>query len=98
MSTLYLVLKGEWFDKIERGEKTHEYRVAKPYWATRIHNLLNSNDDDLFIIFIRGYHKGAPRLEAEITNIGMIMDGRETDLNVDTAVYDIEFRNVRRIT
>lgn len=95
--TLYLVIKGDWFDKIERGEKTHEYRVVKPYWATRIYNLLNSDDDDLFIRFSRGYHKEAPKLEAEITKIGMIIDGKKNDLNVDTAVYDIEFRNIRRI-
>jgi len=96
--TLYLVLKGEWFDKIERGEKTHEYREKKPYWTTRINNLLNSEDDDLFVNFARGYRNGAKKLEAEITKIGIIIDGKKTDLNIDTAVYDIEFRNVLRIT
>ena len=29
-------LKREWFDKIKSGEKTHEYRVVKPYWEKRI--------------------------------------------------------------
>lgn len=29
-------LKKEWFEKIKNGEKTHEYRVVKPYWTKRI--------------------------------------------------------------
>ena len=29
-------LKKEWFEKIKSGEKTHEYREAKPYWHKRI--------------------------------------------------------------
>ena len=29
-------LKKEWFEKIKRGEKTHEYREAKQYWHKRI--------------------------------------------------------------
>lgn len=31
-------LKKEWYEKIRRGEKTIEYREAKPYWNKRIHN------------------------------------------------------------
>ena len=26
-------LKKEWFEKIKRGEKTHEYREVKEYWC-----------------------------------------------------------------
>lgn len=32
MKTLHLVLKHKWYDKIASGEKTSEYREAKPYW------------------------------------------------------------------
>lgn len=35
MSTLYLHLKKEWFEKIESGEKTVEYREKKDYWIRR---------------------------------------------------------------
>lgn len=41
MKILNLVLKGHWYDMIERGEKTEEYREIKPYWEKR---LLNYDD------------------------------------------------------
>ena len=34
--TLHLVLKGKWYDMIESGEKTEEYRETKQYWVKRI--------------------------------------------------------------
>ena len=36
MKALDLVLKKKWYDMIESGEKTEEYREIKPYWANRI--------------------------------------------------------------
>ena len=36
MKTLYLSLKKEWYEMIERGEKTEEYREIKRHWAPRI--------------------------------------------------------------
>lgn len=33
---LQLVLKGKWFDMIERGEKPEEYRSFNKYWQDRI--------------------------------------------------------------
>lgn len=30
--TLHLVLKSKWYDKIDSGNKTSEYREIKPYW------------------------------------------------------------------
>lgn len=35
-NTLQLVLKGKWYDMIESGEKTEEYREIKDYWIKRI--------------------------------------------------------------
>ena len=32
---LDLPLKAKWYDMIESGEKTEEYREIKPYWETR---------------------------------------------------------------
>lgn len=32
---LHLTLKKEWYDMIERGIKTEEYREVKPYWTKR---------------------------------------------------------------
>ena len=36
MKTLDLVLKSEWYDLIEQGIKTEEYREIKPYWCKRL--------------------------------------------------------------
>lgn len=36
--TLYLPLKGIYFDQIKAGEKLHEYRLATPYWRARLDN------------------------------------------------------------
>lgn len=36
MKTLYLPLKKEWYEMIESGIKTEEYREIKPYWASRL--------------------------------------------------------------
>ena len=33
---LDLVLKGKWYDMIERGGKLEEYREIKPYWDRRL--------------------------------------------------------------
>ena len=35
-NTLHLVLKGKWYDIIESGKKTEEYRETKHYWIKRI--------------------------------------------------------------
>ena len=35
MKTLHLPLKKEWYNMIESGVKTEEYREIKPYWTQR---------------------------------------------------------------
>lgn len=35
-NTLFLPLKKEWYDMIESGEKTEEYREIKEYWLKRL--------------------------------------------------------------
>lgn len=34
--TLCLHLKKQWYEMIDRGEKTEEYREIKPYWEKRL--------------------------------------------------------------
>jgi hypothetical protein len=34
--TLHLSLKKKWFDMIDSGEKTEEYREIKQYWSSRL--------------------------------------------------------------
>jgi len=36
MKTLKLTLNKEWFDLIQRGIKTEEYREIKSYWVNRL--------------------------------------------------------------
>lgn len=36
MKTLHLVLKHKWYDMIDSGVKTEEYREITPYWTKRI--------------------------------------------------------------
>lgn len=36
MRILHLPLKKEWYEMIESGEKTEEYREIKEYWAKRL--------------------------------------------------------------
>lgn len=36
--TLNLHLKAEYFDAIQSGEKTEEYRAITPYWEARLNN------------------------------------------------------------
>jgi hypothetical protein len=36
MRVLHLVLKRKWYDMIDSGVKTEEYREIKPYWIRRL--------------------------------------------------------------
>lgn len=49
MSTLHLVLKGKWYDMIDRGEKKEEYRENTSYWMKRIGKLHDA------VCFHKGY-------------------------------------------
>ena len=58
-------LKKEWYEKIRRGEKTIEYREAKPYWNKRIHNAVMAefgrvNKMEVHLPVVASYYKGQP--------------------------------------
>ena len=61
---LPLVLKGKWFDMIERGEKREEYRLSALYWRKRLHNWDRKFTESTtpIVEFRRGYAKDAPRM------------------------------------
>lgn len=96
---LDLVVKGEWFDKIKSGEKTHEFRKINGYWDQRLEKSLYpiewkngvrfKSTDYKAVRFRRGYAKDAERMLFSIRSIG-IADGIHTDLHTDDAVFDIE--------
>lgn len=103
-------LKKEWFEKIKSGEKTHEYREFKPYWAKRIdkflkqYQYLDEEDeyslilfDDLHCEFVCGYPSKtdkSKRLKAKIRSI-TIHNGLKTDLKIDADIFDIEFELIK---
>lgn len=51
---LHLVLKHKWFDLIESGKKTVEYRDLKTFWINRIIKRHNPNGGNV-VIFHKGY-------------------------------------------
>ena len=95
-------LKTEWFDKIESGVKTIEYREYKEYWIKRIliqGSELQKNKNGCLVlnthkqcVFRKGYTKNI--LYADISKIE-IWDKRENDLH-SGKVFAIHLENVRR--
>lgn len=91
-------LKKEWFEKIQKGQKTHEYRRAIPYWNKRIANLCKKGqlyDESIGICFTLGYPKKddeSKKLLAVITKQPAIIDGSDSDLAINAPVWDIEFK------
>jgi hypothetical protein len=67
MKTLYLQLEKKWFDQIESGEKTEEYRELKPYWINR---LIGRKYDR--ILFVNGYNKDSRRMVVECEGISIV--------------------------
>lgn len=61
---LDLVLKRKWYDMIESGEKTEEYRDITGYWFSRI------NDRLTHVRFRRGYTKTAMIFEIKRISTG----------------------------
>ena len=97
MSTLYLPLKKEWFEKIEAGEKTTEYREYKDYWIKRLRRSLLAFQWNRFekikgklydkVMFSLGY--GGKTMTFIIDNISVV-DGKNTDLAIDKPVFAIK--------
>ena len=56
MKTLHLPLKAKWYEMIESGVKTEEYREIKPYWRQRLLMYGNIWGDNRLIIDT--YNKG----------------------------------------
>jgi ABC-type metal ion transport system substrate-binding protein len=56
--TLFIVIKGFYFDQIKAGSKKEEYRLVTEYWKKRIEGRQYSH-----IIFQRGYRKDSPKMK-----------------------------------
>lgn len=62
---LYLPLKKEWYEMIESGVKTEEYREGKMYWCKRL-----TGKGYTHIRFSYGYTKRTMTYELERITIG----------------------------
>jgi len=93
---LIFPLKKQWYEKIKFGEKTIEYREVKDYWTKRlfpdIHEDLVGEPRRCYLQL--GYTKN--RLEAWITKIE-IVNGKDTDLQIDRRVYAIHLSDVSEV-
>lgn len=103
---LDLVVKGEWFDKIKSGEKTHEFRERNRYWDQRLgidvycHEVKDSTDplerasarQSMRYKAVRFRRGYAKDAERMLFSIKSIgiVNGLHTDLHTDGDVFDIE--------
>ena len=62
MKTLVIVIKGEYFDQIARGEKTTEYRAVTPFWTSRLYDKEGKKRQYDRIEFINGYNTNSRRM------------------------------------
>lgn len=88
---LIFPLKKEWYEKIKSGEKTVEYREAKPYWTYRIGNELKRQaafpeDMELFYAFSRGHR-------IDIVNIDCVLRLGYTKKYMTATIDTIELIN-----
>ena len=82
---LNLPLKKYWFQEIESGRKTVEYRKASPYWASRFEKLGPGSKISLSLGYTR--HK----LQRTIQRIERLPDGGDTDLAEPGPVFALHF-------
>ena len=103
---LDLVVKGEWFDRIKSGEKTHEFRERNRYWDQRLgidvycHEVKDSTDplerasarQSMRYKAVRFRRGYAKDAERMLFSIKSIgiVNGLHTDLHTDGDVFDIE--------
>ena len=69
-AVLSLVLKGKWYDMIERGEKKEEYRLVNDYWDARLMNWEEESQTAWKVAeFRRGYAADAPRMAFHVSRV-----------------------------
>jgi hypothetical protein len=86
---VHLILKKKWYDLIDSGEKTEEYRDISNYWMTRLLTSRKGVDAATWqwpvgfyagkfniVVFQHGYAKNAPRMRFRTTGI-RVDEGRE---------------------
>lgn len=92
MKPLFLILKKQYFDQIESGEKTTEFRAMTDYWVDR---LAGKNFET--VIFQNGYSPDSPRIQCEIIGIRLTETTHEFFGNQPVDVIAIDLKNPIRI-
>ena len=77
---LYLVMQAIWFNAIENGSKTDEYREGTAYYKSRLCNIdkktgkITSFKNYRTVILQEGYRPGARRMVVEIKGVTLKRD------------------------
>ena len=88
MTILHLTLKKKWFDLIEAGKKTVEYREYKDYWITRLMDVnCNPRADIEEIHFRNGYSKNSPIIRVGFSEIKVIHSQNHEQQNNEPMVF-----------
>ena len=110
---LYLALKKKWYRLTECGSKLEEYREINEYWVKRltfeehyesVEQLLSKPikfKEFSSVVLTLGYPKKddkTKRVYGLIKRISANIDGRDTDLEINEPVFDIEFKLIKEQT
>lgn len=77
---LYLVMQSKWFNAIENGSKSNEYRDGTAFYKSRLCNIdkttgkIISFKNYRTVILQEGYHPDARRMVAEIKGVTLKRD------------------------
>ncbi|MBQ9539868.1 MAG: hypothetical protein IJU89_00360 [Alphaproteobacteria bacterium] len=91
MKTLHLVLKSKWYDLIDCGAKTSEYRACTPYWNKRFIEHIEYTDGPVYIpplVFTVKYdsvvfHRGYTNKTMEFKINSILITTEPNDLGLD---------------
>lgn len=96
---LRLTLKKKWYDTIDQGKKTEEYREYKPYWIGRLCNRYMSFTGGVWnyfpaqfdrVVFTEGYAKNARQICFEVKSISVGKGKPEWGAPADEDVFIIK--------
>ncbi|WP_061084555.1 hypothetical protein [Chryseobacterium indologenes] len=77
---LFLVMQKVWFDQIERGQKTEEFRDGSDFYKSRLCNIdkktgeITSIKKYKAVVLQVGYHANARRMVIEVKKIDLKRD------------------------
>ena len=95
-NVLKLTVNKEWFSRILSGEKNEEYRVIKPYWASRLVNQQAESGEVLFDEF-GGYCRVIGELEYKpYTHVLFINGYRKDSPRIEKEIESITIGKPKR--